>query len=635
MKLTSLLKRNKKDDSIDYMIQSNNVFLELLSPDSVEETQDYIRLGSNYVRTLAVAYFATDIYAGFLDKLHSLEGNISIIHHIKPTSAEHTLKYLDKAIRELESRLDEKGLPGRYKKKYESDLKDAHLLQDKLTNGDSELFFENMLIHVTASSKDELDHITHIVKTQTSEKMKVITPNFKMMDAFYSVLPLASIKIEDMTYRNFDAESLSALFPFSESEIFSEKGTIKGRNIKTQSIVIVDEHKLVNRNSFVVGTSGSGKSTYLFTDMIRKWIRGSKIRVIDPKLDYGRIFKRLGGEWIKISPQSEKRINPFEVLNTSVDEGNQQSLLHQKISNLKGMFTIMYKDLKDQQVEQALLGKVLVQVYAEKYNITWDTDFSMKEPEDFPILGDLYKKIAELIKENPDEYGALTKFYQVLYPYVEGEYSKAFNGHTNVDLSNDLIAFDIFDLVQLDQDELGKVAMFNVLTYLKDDALKDKESKHIYVDEAHVLADPNNPLAMKFLFNMYKLIRSFNGGVTSATQEVDDFLSARDGNRNYGAAIMYNSSTKLYLAMTEQSFESLKVKASESFSEEEKNILVMKDANKHKHAGKGIFIVGSTRVALEVEMTKEELKLWDEERYYNTYRHEKRKIVNKEPELVG
>ncbi|PGZ17627.1 hypothetical protein COE43_12645 [Bacillus cereus] len=616
------------------MIQSNNVFLELLSPDSVEETQDYIRLGSNYVRTLAVAYFATDIYAGFLDKLHSLEGNISIIHHIKPTSAEQTLKYLDKAIRELESRLDEKGLPGRYKKKYESDLKDAHLLQDKLTNGDSELFFENMLIHVTASSKDELDHITHIVKTQTSEKMKVITPNFKMMDAFYSVLPLASIKIEDMTYRNFDAESLSALFPFSESEIFSEKGTIKGRNIKTQSIVIVDEHKLVNRNSFVVGTSGSGKSTYLFTDMIRKWIRGSKIRVIDPKLDYGPIFKRLGGVWIKISPQSDNRINPFEVLNTSVDEGSQQSLLHQKISNLKGMFTIMYKDLKDQQVEQALLGKVLVQVYADK-NINWDTDFSTKEPKDFPILGDLYKKIAKLIKEDPDEYGTLIKFYQVLYPYVEGEYSKAFNGHTNVDVSNDLIAFDIFDLVQLDQDELGKVAMFNVLTYLKDDALKDKESKHIYVDEAHVLADPNNPLAMKFLFNMYKLIRSFNGGVTSATQEVDDFLSAKDGNRNYGAAIMYNSSTKLYLAMTEQSFESLKVKASESFSEEEKNILVMKDANKHKHAGKGIFIVGSTRVALEVEMTKEELKLWDEERYYDTYRHEKRKIVTKEPELVG
>jgi type IV secretory pathway VirB4 component len=365
--------------------------------------------------------------------------------------------------------------------------------------------------------------------------------------------------------------------------------------------------------------------------MMRKWIRGTKIRTVDPKSEFGRIFKKIGGEWIRISPQTDNLINPLEILNTSLEDDKMQSILHQKINNLKTMFTIMYKDLKDDQVQQSVLEKVLVQLY-EDWNITWTTDFTKMKPEDFPTLGDLYSRIKDLMDKSPEEYGLLSSFYQVLYPYTEGVYSKAFNGKTNVDLSNDLIAFDIFDLVQLDQDELGKVAMFNILTYLKDDALKDKELKHIYVDEAHVLADPNNPLAMKFLFNMYKLIRSFGGGVTSATQEVDDFLSATDTSRNYGEAIMYNSSTKLYLAMTKQSFDALKTKASESFSEEEENILVMKDANKSKYAGKGIFVVGSTRVALEVEMTKEELRLWDEDRFYKTYKHETRKETS---ELVS
>jgi type IV secretory pathway VirB4 component len=183
-----------------------------------------------------------------------------------------------------------------------------------------------------------------------------------------------------------------------------------------------------------------------------------------------------------------------------------------------------------------------------------------------------------------------------------------------VDLSNDFIVFDISDL--RDESDLQQVAMFNILTFMQDDALRDKTTiTQIYVDEAHVLADPRNPLAMKFLSNMYKLIRSFQGGVTSATQQVGDFLSAVEGTRNYGEAVILNSISKLYLPMLREELNSIMEKTSENFSEEEQRLLIVNEEEKGKSAGRGVYVVGSKKVNIYVELTPEELRIWDKKWY--------------------
>lgn len=162
--------------------------------------------------------------------------------------------------------------------------------------------------------------------------------------------------------------------------------------------------------------------------------------------------------------------------------------------------------------------------------------------------------------------------------------------------------------------------MYNILTYLWDDATQDKTTLHqIFIDEAHILADPKNPLAMEALASMYKLIRSFKGGVTSATQQVGDFLSAVEGSKNYGEAVILNSISKMYLPMMQEEMNSIMEKTSEAFSEEEQRLLVVRDAEKHKNAGKGIYVVGSKKVNIQVELTPAELQLWDLEWYRKKY----------------
>ncbi len=602
------------------MIEENSL-LDIFAPDSIEERDSYLRLGSNYVRTLAVAHFSNQVEAGLLEKLHTMSANVSVIHHIEPTPADSMIKALNRAVVEYKSRLQEPRLRPVDQIRLENDLQDAELLLQSLVSSSSEMFVEHMIIHIQATSLEKLNMITHQVKTQMSRSMKLLTPHYRMLEAFRSVLPIRSHSISEMTYRNFDSEALSALFPFDECEIVSEQGIIKGKNLKTNNIVLVDHDELLNRNEVVIATSGGGKSTYLFGDMMRRWMQGTIVRVIDPKGEFGEKVTKLGGEWIKISPMNDKIINPFEIMNATIatDESGQPleaSLLHQKISRLKTMFTLMYKELKEQQVEMALLEKALIETYQDK-GINWETNFKNKASHDYPTIFDLYQKIESLMQED-ERFKPLNGFYQVLYPYVKGSYSKSFNGHTNVDLSNDLITFDLFDL--RNEGDLQQVAMYNILTFLWDDVTMDKTKIHqIFVDEAHILSDPKNPMAMEFLASMYKLIRSFAGGVTSATQQVGDFLSAVEGSRNYGEAVILNSVTKLYLPMVQEEMNSIMEQTSESFSEEEQRLLVIQDADKHQNAGKGIYVVGSKKVHLQVELTPAELKLWDKAWYERKY----------------
>jgi type IV secretory pathway VirB4 component len=591
-------------------------------PTRIEEHEDYMILGNYHVRTLVVALFSNKVEAGFLDNLHTLGANISIVHHIEPTSAEAMIKYLDKAIREYRSQLLDAKLKDSERLMIENKVTDATSLIENLISSNSELFLEHMLIHIQAPSLEKLNRITHTVQSLTNRSFKAIAVKHRMFDAFESVLPLNKNKVKELTYRNFDAEALSSLFALDESEIISEKGIIKGRNLKTRNVVKVDPYELLNMHEFVVGPSGSGKSTYLFGDMFRRWsVLGVRIRVIDPKGDYGRKFEMIGGEWVKISTMNNKVINPFEILNTKLiknEEGNaiHASLLHRKISNLKTMFSLMCSELKNNAVAKSLLEKVLIQTYENApKTITWDTDFTTLKPTDYPILVDFYSIIGSLVKKD-EEYKPLNGLYQVLYQYVEGSYSKAMNGYTNVDLSNDLISFDLFDLKN--EEEFQKVVMFNILTFLEEDAVMGDGDVQIYVDEAHILADPQNPLAMKFLSDMYKLLRSFGCGITSAIQQIGDFLSAVEGTRNYGEAIILNSMSKLYLPMSREELHTIMNKTSENFSEEEQQILVIKDADR-RNAGKGIYVLGSKKASLQVELTPIELQLWDPVRMKTEY----------------
>lgn len=95
------------------------------------------------------------------------------------------VKSLNRAVVEYKSRLNEPQLRPVDQIRLEKDLHDAEVFLENLVSGNSEMFHEHMLIHIQASSLEELDQITHQIKAQMSKWMKTLIPHFRMIDAFH------------------------------------------------------------------------------------------------------------------------------------------------------------------------------------------------------------------------------------------------------------------------------------------------------------------------------------------------------------------------------------------------------------------------------------------------------------------
>lgn len=610
------IKRNKNENEsrIEFLKQDLSGLKNAIAPSIMKEHSTYMQLGSNYVRTFAVIDYPTKVFGNWLSKLYRFEGNITISIHMSPDMNSKMINHISNSIEELDSRLyPAKGKPSpKRERELKQKIKSAEDILDNLMSGSSSsVYYVHMYIHITAKSLKELDDLTdRVTRKLYSANLRPSVTYDRMKYGFESVLPLANNKLPEWTSQNMDIAATSSLMPFDESEIIDESGIIKGRNLTagSKSFVIVNQHMLKGHNEFVLGMTGAGKSFYMKKDMLRYFQQGTKIFVIDPEREYSDVVKKIGGQVIVISSMTENIINPFEILHSGidvVDEGESgkevipKSLLHQKLVRLKTFFKLIKKDLSP--LEAAIIEDLLIQVYADK-EIYWHTDFSKLDSEKYPVLEDLYIKI-DKAKER-----RLKDFQAILKTYVYGSNSLMFNGPTNVKLNGEIISFDLKDMEE--ESDSQAAAMFNVLSYLWDEITRDKTQwKRLYVDEAHVLADPENPRAMRFLFNIYKRIRKYKGGCTAATQQIADFLSATEGKRNYGKAIIGNSQTKMFLSMEPHDIEDIEKHSIVKLSRKEKLLL------QSEKKGEGVFIVGKRRVRIKVDYTPHEMELIDPEQY--------------------
>ncbi|WOE49583.1 DUF87 domain-containing protein (plasmid) [Bacillus thuringiensis] len=572
-----------------------------------------MKLGSNYTRTLLVLDYETIIHQQRIQELNELSENVSFTYFIKEFNSSEVKEQLSKSVKQNKIKMKSQHADAYTVADAEAQVDSAIQMLRDIATANDKIYLFHTYIHLSCTSLEELNNLTTLIKSRMGAIGTAHSPSIRALDAFRAFLPLANNTIPEMTYRMMNSEAVSYFFPFHENEMFSETGIVKGKNMTTGNVVIVDDEKLLNKHEFVIGISGSGKSTYLFADIIRKWIFGRRIIAIDPKGEFGRKFKNLGGEWVKFKLRGGNRINPFDLPkitsgSTDTEELDTGSILLVKITQLLTMFRLMYPSMTD--LEEDIISKILIEVYQDK-KIDYDTDTTQLGVEDVPIMEDLYKKLTEYKDKDIELYSEIRNFHTTLETYTYGLYSNLFNGYTNVNISNDLIAYDIFDLNN--NEKVQRIIYYNLLSHTTYELLKgDKRATQVYIDEAHVIADPKVPLAMQYVYFMMKVLRSFNVGITPATQSIKDFMSAKDEKRNYGEAVISQSVQRLYLPMTQEEVTYLEKELSHDFSEQEKTTLVVREGDKDKQAGKGILFSGSKKIKLEVQLTPLEKQLWFE-----------------------
>ncbi len=544
-------------------LKSGSISLvDLIAPSSVEVDFKFVRIGDSFFRTFFVADYPRVVSPGWLSSLIDFKESMNISMFIYPVQSSDVLSNLRRKIAEMEATIEsdvEKGLEPDPKTR--AALEDAMALQEELARGLERFFQFGLYITLSAKSVEELDEKTRELKSLLAGNLLVVkAATLQMEDGFKTTLPMG----EDKLYitRNMDTTSVASTFPFTSYELSQPSGILYGINSFNNSLILIDRFQFENANEVIFGKSGSGKSFLAKLEVLRQEMFGSEIIIIDPEGEYNTLSDSLGGEYINFSSTSPIKINPF-ALNP---EDASESQLGIKILALHGLIKTMVGDLTPAQ--EAFLDRSLVLIYKQK-GITPDPTTYKQEP---PILEDLYKTLL-----NMEEQEAKDIAFRI-EKYIKGGYAGLFNQQTNYNFKNQLT---VFGLKQL-EDALRPIAMHIILDFIWNKVKTNLKKRILFVDEAWYLM--KHPDSASFLQGIAKRARKYYLGVTTITQDLEDFL-----NNDYGKSILANSSVQILMKQGSSEVETL----GRTFylSDAEKQFL------QTAQVGEGILFAGQNHIA--------------------------------------
>jgi len=331
-----------------------------------------------------------------------------------------------------------------------------------------------------------------------------------------------------------------------------------------------------NRNKFILGPSGSGKS-FFTNHMVRSYYeQGTHIVLVDVGHSYKGLCDMVNGYYFTYSETSPIKFNPFYI-------GEGDVLDTEKKESIKTLLLALWK--KDNETynrsEYVAMSNAL-QLYFEKIGSS----------DIFPCFDSFYEFlrdefVAVLLEDKvKDKDFDVSNFLYVLRPYYKGgEFDYLLNAHENLDLLQQ--RFIVFELDNIKDHPI----LFPVVTIIIMEVFISKMRKlkgirkMILIEEAwKAIAKEGMAEYIKYLF---KTVRKFFGEAIVVTQEVEDIISSPVVKQ----AIINNSDCKILLDQSKYQNKFDQVQELLGLTEKEKAlVLSMNKANDPARRYKEVFI---------------------------------------------
>ena len=539
----------------------------VIAPSGIQVESNYVKLGEYFAKTLFVFTYPRFISSGWFSPIINTPAMMDISIFAHPMDTGLALRNLKKKVAQIEAELMEREEKGLVRApQLETAYQDVENLRDSLQQAREKLFQIGIYITLYGATLEELQKTESAVISTLESRLVYVKPAlFRQLEGFSSILPLGEDKLSVVTPLN--SGPVSAIFPFISPDLTSDSGILYGVNLHNNSLVIFDRFSLENANSVVFAKSGSGKSYASKLEIIRSLMLGTDVIVVDPEDEYRSLSEAIGGSYFKISLSSESRINPFDIPLIPAGE-DPADVFRSHVLNLTGLLKIMLGVITPQ--EDSLLDRAISETYASR-DITPETfGTASLNP---PLLEDLQT----VLRNTEGGQGIAER----LEKYTHGSYAGFMNAPTNVDITNRLIVFSIRDL----EDELRPIAMYIILNFVWSMIRVSLKRRVLVVDEAWWLMKYKD--SGSFLFGLVKRARKYYLGVTTITQDVDDFLKSE-----YGRSIITNSSIQLLLKQAPASIDS--VGQTFGLTDGEKAFLL------ETKVGEGLFFAGQKHVAIKI-----------------------------------
>ena len=417
------------------------------------------------------------------------------------------------------------------------------LLMNDIKSGDEKIKEVSVIMAVIGNKKERENTIRNLKKLAEKNQIKLEVPMLRQMETWQS-FDITSNSLKDYSVY-LPTLTLSAGFPFTKSYFNDSTGYMLGVDIYTSLPIFFDPFVLNNKrtshNIAIVSSTGGGKSFSMKKIIANEYARGTKIFIFDAENEYEKLVRKNNGEYIDLYSKKGGIINPLQIryIPNDEDEDTKESdcPLAKHLGFLESFFKSAFDDIKEKEL--VMLLAILEALYNKKgiYKTTSINELQKLKPKDYPIFTDLYNFLPEYKKniKSKEKIKIIDQLEVLISRFLTGTDSYLFNSHTTINLSNDIIAFNLQELLYSGNQRLINTQILNLLTYLnnsivsnkilneKNDTL-DKQHISIVVDEFHLYIDENNNEVLKNFGQLARRCRKYNTNLILSSQCISDFL---------------------------------------------------------------------------------------------------------------
>lgn len=605
----------------------NQHILNIITPSGINYDMTHVSIGENYGMILAISrYPAKGVDYGWLATLCNLEGTSTTIEY-RYVDSDRVIEVLNRKISEDKADRDVKKNESE-KQQLDQAIKSEEAMIHRLAVLNEPVGYVNIMIYVQAATKQDFDNRYKKISGRVAVSgCSLRCLKYKQCQALSSIAPYGIPKreVSNMGARPMPLSTFVGGFPMASSGIYDPNGYFIGRT-KDRKIIILNMWRRnkdrVNSNWFIAGLPGVGKSSFLKDIFVREYAFETRIIIFDIEKEYIDMAydPDINGEVIDCAGGARGRINPLQVRYTprvtqedlesgeniedfiQYDEEFGVSDLALHIQNLR-IFFKMYFGAADFTVGiKAALEECLIEAYKKK-GIVWNTDVSKLDPEDYPILSDVYdivlekseqKSLSEYRRSNYD------KLKDMLYSVAKGADQYIWNGPTTISPKTCFTVLNTSKLMELDEN-VKNAQFYNLQMWGWHEMSKNRTEKvMLAADEGYNYVDPDCPELMKYFRNVSKRDRKYEGSLMFITHSVVDVLDPAV--KRLGQAIIDNACYKFLMGCDGKNLE--ETKKLFKLTEKEEGILGA------KNRGEGILFAGNVRVDAKIEIPEKFLKMF-------------------------
>jgi conjugal transfer ATP-binding protein TraC len=572
MKLPPFLQKlpffNKGRDIPEKIFETSKIDIkDIIAPSALTSLKaDHLKLGKRLARSFFIFSYPRYITTGWFSPIINMDTPLNVSLHIFPIETGEILKKLRKKVTEVMAEIAEREEKGLIRDPaLEVAYQDLETLRDRLQTAQERMFRLGVYITIYGEKRQELTEVTTNLRSILESRLIYVKPAmYQQREGFNTTAPYGTDQL--MVHTSMNTGPLSSSFPFTSFDLSSNEGVLYGINQHNNSLILFDRFSLENANEVLFGKSGSGKSYTVKLEVLRYLMTGVDVIVIDPENEYNYLAEGVGGSFFNISLASPNHINPFDLPTPREDE-KPEDVLRSNIINLVGLLRIMLGGLNPE--EDAIIDRALTETYAAK-DITPDSDPSTWRGR-IPLMEDF-----EAVLEGMEGAESLVRRVR---KFTKGTFAQFFNAPTNITMEKPFVVFGIRDM----EDELRPIAMFIIMRYIWNKVRTELKKRILVVDEAWWIM--KNEDGASFLYGICKRGRKYWLGVTTISQDVNDFMKS-----SYGQPIITNSALQILMKQSPATIDI--VKKTFNLTDQEKYLLL------EAEVGEGIFFAGPKHVAM-------------------------------------